>query len=94
MADDEPGTLNRWTALYRNVLKPEAERRRGQVGDLRGDGTLLEFEQVADALAWSRLAHRAAAATGIGDTAPLALRVAIPIRTRHSRPRRGCSAMR
>ena len=35
VADDEPGTLNRWTA---NVLKPEAERRRGQVGDLRGDG--------------------------------------------------------
>jgi adenylate cyclase len=77
MADDEPGTLNRWTALYKNVLKPEAERGRGQVGDLRGDGILLEFEQVADALAWSRLAHRAATATGIGDTAPLALRVAI-----------------
>jgi len=38
---------------------------------------LLEFEQVADALERSRLAHRAAAATGIGDTAPLTLRVAI-----------------
>jgi hypothetical protein len=77
MADDKPVTLNRWTALYRDVLKPEAERRRGQVCELRDDGTLLEFEQVADALEWSRLAHRAAAATGIGDTAPLALRVAI-----------------
>ena len=31
MADDEPGTLNRWTALYKNVLKPEAERRRGEL---------------------------------------------------------------
>jgi class 3 adenylate cyclase len=71
MADDEPGTLKLWTALYSNVLKPEAEGRRGQVGDLRGDGILLEFEQVADAPEWSRLAHRAAAATGIGDTAPL-----------------------
>src|SRR5262245_43322828 len=30
MADDEPGTLDRWTALYKNVLKPEAERRHGQ----------------------------------------------------------------
>ena len=69
--------MNRWTALYKTVLKPEAQRRRGQVGDLRSDGTLLEFEQVADALERSRLAHRAAAATGIGDTAPLTLRVAI-----------------
>lgn len=77
MADDEPGTLNRWTALYEDVLKPEAERRRGQVCELRGDWAMLEFEQVADALEWSRLAHRAAAATGIGDTASLALRVAI-----------------
>jgi len=59
-ADDEPGTLNRWTALYRNVLKPDAERRGSHVGDLRGDGILLEFKHVADALAWSRLAHPAA----------------------------------
>ena len=77
IADDEPGTLNRWTALYKNELIPEAARRRGQVGDLRGDGTLLEFEQVADPVEWSMVAHRAAAATGIGDTAPLALRRAI-----------------
>lgn len=74
MADDEPGTLNRWTALYKDVLKPEAERCGREVGDVRGDRTLLEFEQVADAQEWSRLAHRAAAATGIGGTA---LRVAI-----------------
>ena len=67
MADDEPGTLNRRTALHKDVLKPEAVRRRGQVWELRGDATLLEFEQVADALA----------AAGIGDTASLALRVAI-----------------
>jgi class 3 adenylate cyclase len=77
MADDEPGTLNRWTALYKDVLKPESERLRGQVCELRGDGTLLEFEQVADALEWSRLAHCAAAAAGIGATASLAMRVAI-----------------
>jgi adenylate cyclase len=93
MADDEPGTLNRWTALYKNVLKPEAERRRGQVGDLRGDGTLLEFEQVADALDWSRLAHRAPALTGIGDTAPLALHVAIHQGTVFS-TREGLSVLR
>jgi len=31
MADDEPGTLNRWSALYKNALKPEAERRRGRL---------------------------------------------------------------
>ena len=52
VAHDEPSTLDRWTALYKNVLKPEAERR-WQVGDLRGDETLVEFEQVSDALEWS-----------------------------------------
>ena len=39
MADDEPGTLNRWTALSKDLLKPETERRRGQVCELRGDSS-------------------------------------------------------
>jgi class 3 adenylate cyclase len=92
MADDEPGTLNRGTALYKDVLKPEAERRRGQVREMRGDGTLLGFEPIADTVEWSRLAHRAAAATGIGDTATRPnlryLIAALAIRAAFPRPER------
>jgi class 3 adenylate cyclase len=77
MAADEVGTHNRWSALYRNRLRPDAERRGERVGDLRGDGVVIEFDNPMNAVEWARTAHVAATESGSGDQGPLALRVAV-----------------
>lgn len=77
MAANEAGTFIRWSALYNDVLKPEAERLGGRIGDLRGDGAVLEFTSVVRAVDWAQAVHAGAAASGAQGDAPLALRIAI-----------------
>ena len=77
MATEERATFARWSALYRGVLKPEAERLNGRIGDLRGDGAVLEFASVPNAVEWAQAVHAGAAKSGTVVAPPLALRVAI-----------------
>lgn len=58
-------------------MKPEAERHGGRISDLRGDGVLIEFTSVLNAVQWARSVHAAAAATGLEGKPALVLRVAI-----------------
>jgi adenylate cyclase len=77
MAADESGTHTRWAAFYDTVVKPEAERHGGRIRDLRGDGVLIEFTSVLNAVQWARSVHPAAAATALDGKPALVLRVAI-----------------
>ena len=56
MGGDEAGTLKRMTDLRRDFLKPLIDEHRGRVVKLMGDGLLVEFASVVDAvtcaLAW------------------------------------------
>jgi adenylate cyclase len=65
MREDEHGTLERLTDLRRDVLAPLIAEHRGRVVKLMGDGLLVEFASVVDAVtcavAWQdRVAERQA----------------------------------
>jgi adenylate cyclase len=67
MGTDEAGTLRRLTALRRDFLEPLIGKHHGRVVKLMGDGLLVEFASVVDAvacaLAWQDgVVERAAAA--------------------------------
>jgi len=67
MGADEAGTLRRLTDLRRNFLEPLVEKHHGRVVKLMGDGLLVEFASVVNAvacaLAWQDgVAEREAAA--------------------------------
>ena len=67
MGQDEAGTLRRATELREQVLEPLIAEHRGRVVKLIGDGLLVEFASVVDAIncaaAWQdRVAEREAAA--------------------------------
>ena len=51
MGADETGTLRRLTELRQKVLEPLIARYRGRIVKLMGDGLLVEFASVVDALA-------------------------------------------
>jgi adenylate cyclase len=50
MGNDEAGTLRRFTELRQGVLEPLVAKHRGRVVKLIGDGLLVEFASVVDAL--------------------------------------------
>jgi TolB-like protein len=50
MGEDEMGTLQRLTALREGILEPLIANHRGRVVKLMGDGLLLEFASVVDAV--------------------------------------------
>ena len=79
MGADEAGTLKRLIALRRDFLEPLVARHRGRVVKLMGDGLLLEFASVVDALAcaaaWQEgMAAREAAA---GEDGRLQFRIGV-----------------
>ena len=51
MGDDEVGTLRRLTELREQVLEPLIAEHRGRIVKLMGDGLLVEFASVVDAVA-------------------------------------------
>ena len=47
---DEEGTLNRLRAIRANVIDPKIAEHRGRIVKTTGDGLLVEFSSVVDAL--------------------------------------------
>ncbi len=50
MAADETGTLTSLKAIRRELLEPKTAEHHGRVVKLMGDGTLMEFASVVDAI--------------------------------------------
>jgi adenylate cyclase len=66
---DEEGTLNRLRAIRAEVIDPKITEHRGRIVKTTGDGLLVEFSSVVDALRcatqWQReMDERSAAAPG------------------------------
>lgn len=76
MAEDEAGTLRRLTQTISNVFEPLAERHKGRIVKRMGDGLLLEFASVVEAVSFAVAVQEA-----LRDTpqAPLAFRVGVNI---------------
>ncbi len=53
MAADEAGTLTSLKALRRELIEPKTAEHHGRVVKLIGDGTLMEFASVVDAVAFA-----------------------------------------
>ncbi len=53
MAADEAGTLTSLKALRRELIEPKTAQYHGRVVKLMGDGTLMEFGSVVDAVAFA-----------------------------------------
>ncbi len=53
MAADEAGTLTSLKALHRELFEPKTAEHHGRVVKLMGDGTLMEFGSVVDAVRFS-----------------------------------------
>ena len=83
MAADEHGTHVRWMALLHGVIEPETARHGGHMLHVAGDGILLEFPKVDDALDWARAVQQSVRARLEGpetaDPLPIALRIAVHI---------------
>jgi TolB-like protein/Flp pilus assembly protein TadD len=73
MAEDEAGTLAALHAHRTELFYPETEKRGGRIVKLMGDGALVEFPSVVDAVECA-LAIQAALAAGNG---PIRLRIGI-----------------
>jgi len=58
MGEDEAGTLSAFTRLRKDVLEPLIAAHRGRIVKLMGDGFLVEFLSVVDAvncaIAWQK----------------------------------------
>ena len=50
MAADEPGTLAQLKTHRKELIEPKMAEYRGRVVKLMGDGTLMEFGSVVDAI--------------------------------------------
>ncbi len=61
MAADEAGTLTSLKALRRELIEPKTAEHHGRVVKLMGDGTLMEFGSVVDAVTFAVDVQRAIA---------------------------------
>ncbi len=61
MAADEAGTLTSLKALRRELIEPKTAEYHGRVVKLMGDGTLMEFGSVVDAVTFAVEVQRAMA---------------------------------
>ncbi len=79
MGADEAGTLARLKALRGEIIDPEIARYDGRIVKLMGDGALVEFASVVDAVACAVAIQRANAARGAGlaEGERLALRIGV-----------------
>ena len=67
MAADEAGTLDRLKALRDEVIDPRIAEHHGRVVKLMGDGELVEFASVVDAVTCASEIQRAMAARNAGE---------------------------
>ena len=79
MGEDEVGTLGRLNALREGILEPLVAEHRGRIFKLMGDGLLVEFASVVDAvtcaLAWQN--DVAAREAGSDSGKPIRFRIGI-----------------
>ncbi|WP_244571125.1 adenylate/guanylate cyclase domain-containing protein [Mesorhizobium carmichaelinearum] len=66
MGLDETGTLSRLKALRRELIEPSIEGYHGRIVKLMGDGALVAFESVVDAVACAVEIQRVAAQQNLG----------------------------
>ena len=66
MAADEAGTLASLKAVRRELIEPKTTEYRGRVVKLMGDGTLMEFASVVDAVNFAADVQRAMAKRNVG----------------------------
>ena len=86
MGADEEGTLNRLRAIRADVIDPNITENRGRIVKTTGDGLLVEFGSVVDAL---RCATEIQNAMAEGN-AEIAAEKRIEFRNRHQRRRYRC----
>ena len=58
MGADEEGTLERLKALRCELLDPKIAEHRGRIVKTTGDGLLIEFPSVVEAVAWAVTVQR------------------------------------
>ncbi|MCZ6860593.1 MAG: hypothetical protein O7I42_10005 [Alphaproteobacteria bacterium] len=73
MAEDEVGTLNALREHRQNLFDPEIAKRGGRIVKLMGDGTLVEFPSVVNAVEAAVVIQKALAT----DDGPIKLRIGI-----------------
>ena len=79
-AADEEGTIARLRELRSDIVDPAVARHRGRIVKTMGDGFLIEFPSVVDAVRSSLEIQRGLSGRNIGGaTAPIRLRVGIHI---------------
>ncbi len=80
MAEDEDRTHARWMSIRREIIEPRLRAHRGHLVKSTGDGVLVEFASVLDAVAWGREVQesiREAIAAAEGSERHLELRIAV-----------------
>ncbi len=77
MAQDEIATLAALNQHRRDVFNPAVERFRGRVFKLMGDGTLVEFASVVDAVNCAIAIQQAATIANVGNGPEIALRIGV-----------------
>ena len=73
MAEDEAGTLNALREHRENLFDPETAKRGGRIVKLMGDGTLVEFPSIVNAVEAAVAIQQALAS----DDGPIKLRIGI-----------------
>jgi len=81
MAADETGTLTSLKALRREIFEPKTAEYSGRVVKLMGDGTLMEFGSVVDAITFAVEVQRTMAErnAGVPEDRRIAYRIGINI---------------
>jgi class 3 adenylate cyclase len=79
MGDDEGGTLERFKAYRRELIDPAIKEFRGRIIKLMGDGELVEFASVVDAVqcAWVIQRQMATRDHGVSENQRIQLRIGI-----------------
>ncbi len=79
MGEDETGTLERLKVCRTDIIEPAVARFHGRIIKLMGDGALIEFGSVVDAVECAAVIQRAMAAPGAdtADTRSIQLRIGI-----------------
>src|SRR5260370_23430520 len=79
MGADEEGTLERLKALRRELVDPKIAEHRGRIVKTTGDGMLVEFASVVDAVRCAVAVQQAMPErdTGVGADDPIELRIGI-----------------
>lgn len=61
MEQDDTRTILKWKTLRKSLLEPKITEHHGQLLQIMGDGLLIEFQSVVDAVLWARDVQRAIA---------------------------------